>query len=317
MNRIIDIGTKKLEVFKKGNGDIKVVIELGIGTHFDDWSIIIEELSKNYTVFTYHRAGYGNSSLGAEKRTTGQIAKELNILLKEVGIEKNIVLIGHSFGGLCVQHFAKIYPEKIIGMLLVDPNTINQKELEELPIIKERFSMGKTIENWNRLSQKTKEEITKEINPTLTAEQKKLSKESQEKIIDFLVLPQTYKTMALEYESFNESVNDIKDFEGFSQIPLTVMVRDKELMISNLIKIGIKKEEAIIMENTWHKIVKETTRLSNKGRCVEIKNATHCIYRCNPENIIKEVDNLICEIEKTNEEFEKHSLMLLAHSLMK
>lgn len=299
MNKIIDIGTKKIEVLKKGSGEFALVIELGVGTHFDDWSVIIEELSKKMTVFTYHRAGYGNSSLGYEKRTTGQISKELNRLLEEEGIENNIILIGHSFGGLCVQHFAKLYPEKIIGMLLVDSNTIKQNEIEELPIVKEKFSMDKIIENWNRLSKRTKKEIKEKINPKIMPEQRRLSKEVQERLLDFSVQPQMYKTMALEYESFSDSVDEIKALETFPQIPLKVMVRDKELMISNLIKMGIEKEEAIRMEDGWNKIVKELGELSIKGQVMEVKNSTHCIYRCNPELIIEEVENLVDEIKKS------------------
>lgn len=296
MNKIVDIGNKKIEVLIKGSGEPIVVIELGIGTHFDDWNIIIEELSKKMTVFTYHRAGYSNSTLGYEKRTAGQIVRELNMLLSEEGIRKNIILIGHSFGGLCAQHFAQLYPEKIIGMLLVDPNTINQNEIEELPIVKQKFSMNKMIENWNRLSKKTKEEITLEINPKIMPDQMKLPKKAQKKILDFLVQPQMYKTMALEYESFNDSVTEIKSLNNLYEIPIKVMIRDKELMISNLIKCGITKEQAITMENTWHKIVKEVADLSPKGQSMEIRESTHCIYRCNPELIIKEVYNLIDEL---------------------
>ncbi|GKX65206.1 hypothetical protein [Inconstantimicrobium mannanitabidum] len=67
-------------------------------------------------------------------------------------------------------------------------------------------------------------------------------------------------------------------------------------MISNFIKCGITKEEAITMENIWYKIVKEVAVLSRKGQSMEIKESKHCIYRCNPEKIIKEVYNLIDEL---------------------
>ncbi|MBU5227625.1 alpha/beta hydrolase [Clostridium senegalense] len=293
MNKIVEIdGNKTYEIKRIGNGEIIVVIELGIGTHFDDWSIITKELSKKMTVFTYHRSGYGKSSLEQGKRTTGQIAKELNKLLEKEGINKNIILVGHSFGGLCVQHFAQLYPEKIIGMLLIDPNTIKQNEMEELPLVKERFSKDKMIEIWNRLSHKTKEEIEQEVNPKIMDEQMKLSKTAKDNILEFLLQPKMYRTMALEYEGFDESISEIKSFDNILEIPLRIMVRDREVMISNLIKIGVEREKAIIMEDTWQRIVKEVVDLSTNGKVIEVKNTTHCIYRFNPELIINEVENL-------------------------
>lgn len=293
MNKIIYIGNRRMEVLVKGRGEPTVVIELGMGTHFYEWYRIIEELSKKMTVLTYHRAGYGNSTPGLEKRTTGQIVKELNMILLEEGIKKNIILVGHSFGGLCVQHFAKLYPEKIMAIILVDPNTINQNRIEEIPIVKEKYSMSKTMEHWKSLSEKTKEEIELEINFNVHGGQNKFYKKLYEEMSDFYTNPQMYKTMALEYESYNASIDEIKAINNKLSIPVKVMIRDKNLMISNLIKCGITKEEAMVMEDTWHEIVRETADLSSTGQAVEVKGASHCIYSSNPDVIIDEIYKLL------------------------
>ena len=296
MEKIIDIGEGKIEACIKGSGEVTAVIELGICTHFSDWDIVIDELSKKMRVIAYHRSGYGNSRSECKKRTGRQIVKELNMLLEKENIDKNIILIGHSFGGLCVQHFAQVYPEKVIGMILVDPNTIYQKEMDKLPTIKEKFSRSKDIKNWEQLSKKSKEELILEINPKISKEQMMLSKESKQRILDFLVEPQTYKTMMLEYSSLDETINEIRALDRKYKCPVIVMTRDKELMISNLIKCGIEKEEAITMENTWQKIIKEIAEVSQNGKFIEVKGATHCIYRFKPELIVNEAIKLIKNI---------------------
>lgn len=63
--------------------------------------------------------------------------------------------------------------------------------------------------------------------------------------------------MALEYASFNDSVTEIKSLNNLYDIPIKVMIRDKELMISNLIKGGITKEQAITIEIYRIKLLKK------------------------------------------------------------
>lgn len=63
--------------------------------------------------------------------------------------------------------------------------------------------------------------------------------------------------MALEHASFNDSVAKIKSLNNLYDIPIKVMIRDKELLISNLIKGGITKEQAITIEIYRIKLLKK------------------------------------------------------------
>jgi pimeloyl-ACP methyl ester carboxylesterase len=80
----------------------------------------MEQLSKLARVCIYDRAGYGWSDPSPYSRTSGQIVKELDILLTRAKIEPPYILVGNSFGSYNVRLYAHLFPEKVVGMVLTD-----------------------------------------------------------------------------------------------------------------------------------------------------------------------------------------------------
>jgi len=115
----------KLEYKIIGNGCVKLVIELGIGCSWDNWFNIIDALKNDFTIILYYRLGYGKSSNPRSERTTKNIAIELHNLLSDLNINR-FIMLGHSFGGLCTIQFAKMYPEMIRAIVLVDSTSLEK-----------------------------------------------------------------------------------------------------------------------------------------------------------------------------------------------
>jgi pimeloyl-ACP methyl ester carboxylesterase len=82
--------------------------------------LLAPEIAKIAPVLIYDRAGYGWSDHSPHRRTSEQIVSELNILLTKAGIEPPYILVGDSFGSYNVRLFAHQFPEKVVGMVLVD-----------------------------------------------------------------------------------------------------------------------------------------------------------------------------------------------------
>jgi pimeloyl-ACP methyl ester carboxylesterase len=62
------------------------------------------------------------SAVAAARRALpANIAVELHDLLDRAQIKPPYVLVGHSFGGLVMRRYALLYPEEVVGVLLVDP----------------------------------------------------------------------------------------------------------------------------------------------------------------------------------------------------
>jgi pimeloyl-ACP methyl ester carboxylesterase len=70
---------------------------------------------------SYDRSGLGWSSPCQTSRTPGNIAVELHSMLEAAGIKPPFILVGHSFGGLVMRRYAALYPEDVLGIVLVDP----------------------------------------------------------------------------------------------------------------------------------------------------------------------------------------------------
>lgn len=117
----IEINNKKTHYTDAGSGDPIIVFVSGLGVTMDDFNEIAAKISKTNRTILYDRAGIGQSEAMNSDRNLENISSELNILLSAIGIHKSIILVGHSRGGLIVRYFASKYPNKVSGLVLIDP----------------------------------------------------------------------------------------------------------------------------------------------------------------------------------------------------
>jgi len=103
-----------------------VVVEAGLADFSLDWILVQERVAEFTRMCTYDRAGYGFSDPGPKPRTYAQINLELHDALRDLGENPPWVLIGHSFGGPVVRHYAAVYPGEVAGLVLMD--TVSEEE---------------------------------------------------------------------------------------------------------------------------------------------------------------------------------------------
>lgn len=121
---VVDIGSCKLHLNHQGSGQPVVLLESGIAATSISWSLVQTRLTEFSTVCSYDRAGLGWSECRLDRlgpRALEQMIGELDTLLRKSGLVAPFVLVGHSFGGLLVRAFAHAYPERVAGLVLVDP----------------------------------------------------------------------------------------------------------------------------------------------------------------------------------------------------
>jgi pimeloyl-ACP methyl ester carboxylesterase len=110
-----------LYLFEQGEGEPTVLFESGIGATHLNWRGIQDPIATLALTVTYDRAGLGWSSHCRTPRTPGNVAAELHQMLEAAGFQPPYVLVGHSFGGLIMRRYALLYPEEVVGVVLVDP----------------------------------------------------------------------------------------------------------------------------------------------------------------------------------------------------
>jgi len=138
-----------------GNNVVDVVIEMGLGACISEWEDIATELGKRHGVLLYERAGINHSSLTDNRRTPDNIVKELKNLLDHIEHTEEMILIGHSQGGLYAGEFCGRYPKMVKGLILIDPlskldhrfkNELTSKELKQSGADKmKNFEILKTL----------------------------------------------------------------------------------------------------------------------------------------------------------------------------
>jgi pimeloyl-ACP methyl ester carboxylesterase len=288
---------KELDLEHKiiGKGKNVLVIETGIGGSFYDWYSIVEEIKEQFTVVMYHRAGYGKSHVPITSRTTRNIAEELNFLLERIGIKDKFILMGHSFGGLCVQHYAKMYPNKVKGIMLIDSTSYNFKQLYmlDIPIMNSLIEIDKMIESNINSSKKSKEEIREQNKNMISGYKKYMPDVDMKAVEEFFTSPILYKTMAEEFKNWDTDSKDIKGTSQFPNIPLIVIARDNKVAENYWIRYNIPKKEAVLYEAEWRKLQVELSKLSSKGKLRIAENSDHEVYLDRPDVIIEGLKTLL------------------------
>jgi len=119
----LQLGASRVAYARAGNGQPVAVFQSGLGDGMDVWAPVIHRVAPGTAVFAYDRVGYGASTVvpTAPRRDPCTIARELHDTLQAAGVPPPYVLVGHSIGGLYQYAFAKLYPDEVAAVLLVDP----------------------------------------------------------------------------------------------------------------------------------------------------------------------------------------------------
>ena len=288
-----------MEILELGNKGTPVVILTGMGYSFYEWYEVTKYLAQSNRVIMFHRPGLGLSEIGSEIRDTKAVVNELNTLLQELKIFEPILLVGHSYGGLCVQHYAKVFPENVAGMVLVDSTSVDLKELDELelPVIDEDESDEVWLKKCYSYSLMKQEELKELVNPSLTDKQKDLPLDVQQQLINFQVTPSLYKAMYLEISNWKMDADVIRNLEDLVEI---VIGRDKEYNIKLGTMDGFPEGEKRLLEDKWEELIMKQAQISKNNELIFAKESSHSIHIDRPDIIITAIDNLIQNTSKAD-----------------
>jgi pimeloyl-ACP methyl ester carboxylesterase len=118
--RLIDVGGHRLHINCTGRGSPTVVLEPGLGEPSTAMAWIAPSVARTTRVCVYDRAGRGWSEAVSTPRDGTQTATDLHTLLQRAGEPGPFVLAGHSAGGIYVLNFARLFPEQVAGVVLLD-----------------------------------------------------------------------------------------------------------------------------------------------------------------------------------------------------
>lgn len=105
-----------------------VVFESGLALPLEAWGWVQPAVADVAPAVSYDRAGIGRSQPATGPRTAEQATAGLVRLLEVLGVTGPLVLVGHSYGGLLLRDFVQRHPERVAGIVLLDPTHPQQFE---------------------------------------------------------------------------------------------------------------------------------------------------------------------------------------------
>lgn len=104
-----------------GQGALPVVFQSGLGDGKDVWDGVVPEVARQHRVLVYDRPGYGASQKTTTPRDPCTIAAQQRALLGQAGLKPPYILVGQGLGGLYQYVYARLYPQDVAGLILLDP----------------------------------------------------------------------------------------------------------------------------------------------------------------------------------------------------
>lgn len=119
----IDVGGgRRINLHCMGSGSPTVIFDSGLSDWSNTWALIQPAVAKSTRACSYDRPGMGYSDPAKEPRTPTAAIQDLKRLLDGAGIQEPVVLVGHSLAGFYAKLFAVTYPDRVAGLVLVDPS---------------------------------------------------------------------------------------------------------------------------------------------------------------------------------------------------
>ncbi|WP_433073223.1 alpha/beta fold hydrolase [Dactylosporangium sp. CA-052675] len=134
---------RRLHYMARGEGDTTVVFASGMGLSRSVWGLVQPLVAARTRAVVYDRAGTGRSDDDPEPLTLGRMAADLDALLRALG-DGPFVLVGHSWGGPLVRAAAAAEPDRVRGLVLVDP-TDERCELYFAKAARRRFALTRRL----------------------------------------------------------------------------------------------------------------------------------------------------------------------------
>ncbi len=296
--RLVSIGERKLHVYEQGSGPVAVVFEAGIAASSLSWSLVQRPVAEFARTISYDRAGFGWSDGAGSHATAADAAQDLGRMLDAVVGQERVILVGHSFGGLITRVFQQQRPERVAGLVLVDP--VIRAEWKGMSA--ERTAMlgrgvmlsrrGATLARLGIVkmalklltsgNQKIPKMLAKlsagrgaSVTDRLVGEVRKMPKESWPAIAQHWSEPESFAAMARNLEGLPVSVTQLDEQQLLGTLPLRIVSSGKALG-------GRPNPEHV-----------QDAAMSEQGQCVVAAEAGHWVQLDAPELVVAAIREVL------------------------
>jgi pimeloyl-ACP methyl ester carboxylesterase len=271
---MVNLGTHRLHLYCLGTNEPTAIIDVGLGATSLEWLRVLDSAQVHQRTCVYDRAGYAWSDPGPQPRTSVRIANELATLLERSATPGPYVLVGHSFGGLNMQMFAKLYPQRVAGLVLVDASHPQQAERFSLPPL-----------NLNTAP------ATRNGLPVFSDRQApvQLPQALRDLTMLFMLMPKSKNVIGDEYVNMRQSAAQVATEPFPPQLPLLVLTRGRHGAPAT--------PQAVQIETVWLGLQTELAGQSAYAAHLLASNSGHHIHLDQPR-LVADAIALIVDVAR-------------------
>lgn len=276
---------RRMHMLCTGEGSPTVILESGIGDDWMIWQAVQPELSEVSRVCSYDRFGLGWSAPSSGQRDAVSVAAQLHTLLSIGHIGGPLLLVGHSGGGLYIRAFAAIYPNNVVGLVLVDATSA--KLFQAIPGAMESASQRRTRHGearwrafeeaigWTRLTGGCGPDVPPPLNRFAVLD---AAEECRP----------TYETSSIgERDELQRSAEEVASLACCGTLPVLVISQDP-----NRSQPGWGPQD-MADRSAWGDLQEQMKSLSPCSRRIIAKSSGHHVMIDRPEVIVRNVKALL------------------------
>ena len=103
----------------RGSGEPTLILVHGWSCDARYWREQLAHFAVRHRVVTVDMAGHGHSGAGRQEYTTRSFGEDVRAVADAVGGDQ-LILVGHSMGGLVIAEAARLLPGRVLGLIGVD-----------------------------------------------------------------------------------------------------------------------------------------------------------------------------------------------------
>lgn len=105
-----------------GSGGIPVIFVHSLAGNTQQWTAQLTHVRKSWRAVAFDLRGHGQSlRVAGGSYGIDALAEDVHAVVNELGFPR-FILVGHSLGGSVAVAYEGTYPDRIAGLLLVDPS---------------------------------------------------------------------------------------------------------------------------------------------------------------------------------------------------
>lgn len=135
----VRVGGVPHHVVVEGSGPV-CVLSAGLAMSWYDWEPVVPLLTPHRTVVRFDRPGHGLSGPAQVPPTAAGEAHRMAALLDALGptitAAAPATVVGHSIAGFHAEAFARLYPERTAGVVLVDSSAEPRARASSAPAVR-------------------------------------------------------------------------------------------------------------------------------------------------------------------------------------